>query len=45
LDERDTLLFDIMDGTAVSFQDEDDDFFEPTIKDVTLVLRDLKNAR
>lgn len=45
LDERNTLLFDIMDGTSVLYQDEGDDFFEPTIKDVTLVLRDLKNAR
>jgi len=45
LDERNTLLFDIMDGTSVLYQDEGDDFFEPTIKDVTLVLRDLKNSR
>ncbi|XP_025423106.1 tether containing UBX domain for GLUT4 isoform X2 [Sipha flava] len=45
LDDRDTLLFDIMDGTSVLYQDESDDFFEPTVKDVTLVLRDLKNAR
>ncbi|KAL5243257.1 hypothetical protein ACI65C_010667 [Semiaphis heraclei] len=45
LDERDTLLFDIMDGTSVLYQDEDDDFFKPTIKDITLVLRDLKNSR
>ncbi|XP_060842110.1 tether containing UBX domain for GLUT4 [Rhopalosiphum padi] len=45
LDERDTLLFDIMDGTSVLYQDEGDDFFQPTIKDVTLVLRDLKNSR
>jgi hypothetical protein len=34
-----------MDGTSVLYQDESDDFFEPTVKDVTLVLRDLKNAR
>lgn len=45
LDERDTLLFDIMDGTSVLYQDEGDDFFQPTVKDVTLVLRDLKNSR
>ncbi|XP_029343426.1 tether containing UBX domain for GLUT4 [Acyrthosiphon pisum] len=45
LDERDTLLFDIMDGTSVLYQDEGDDFFQPTIKDITLVLRDLKNSR
>lgn len=44
LDERDTLLFDITDGTSVLYQDEGDDFFKPTIKDITLVLRDLKNA-
>ncbi|XP_025204254.1 tether containing UBX domain for GLUT4 isoform X2 [Melanaphis sacchari] len=45
LDERDTLLFNIMDGTSVLYQDEGDDFFQPTIKDVTLVLRDLKKSR
>lgn len=45
LDERDTLLFDITDGTSVLYQDEGDDFFKPTIKDITLVLRDLKNSR
>lgn len=46
MDERGTLLFNIIDGTSVSYQDEgDDNFFEPTVKDVTLVLRDLKNSR
>lgn len=34
-----------MDGTSVIYQDEGDDFYEPTVKDVNLVLRDLKNAR
>ncbi|XP_050526439.1 tether containing UBX domain for GLUT4-like [Daktulosphaira vitifoliae] len=45
LDERETLLFNIMDGTSVIYKDEEDDFFEPTIRDVTLVFRDLKNYR
>ncbi|VVC28049.1 Hypothetical protein CINCED_3A012952 [Cinara cedri] len=45
LDDRDTLIFNIMDGTSVLYQDEGDDFFEPTVKDVNLVLRDLKNSR
>lgn len=34
-----------MDGTLVLYQDEGDDFFEPTVKDINLVLRDLKNSR
>ncbi|XP_050425420.1 tether containing UBX domain for GLUT4 [Adelges cooleyi] len=45
LDERETLLFDMMDGTFVTYKDEGDDFYEPTVKDVTLVMRDLKSYR
>ncbi|XP_050520416.1 tether containing UBX domain for GLUT4-like [Daktulosphaira vitifoliae] len=45
LDERETLLFNIMDGISIIYKDEEDDFFEPTIRDVTLVFRDIKNYR